>query len=97
MIVWPPIAFFAVLTVFAIASFALGLAIAGQAANSPDGVPTAGGLLLVAKIVRVLFGFLGLVTVVGGPISIVYGIYLLAKGDQPVVPGITPQPPQPKI
>jgi hypothetical protein len=71
--------------------------IAGQAETSTTGLAPASGLLTVMKILRVVLGLGGLLSIVGGPVSIIFGIYFLAKSDQPVVPGATPQPPQPKI
>jgi len=77
LIVWPPVVFIAILLLFALSSFIIA------ASMLYEGTAHAGVFPAVVRMLRLVLGLLGLVTIIGGPISIIYGIYLLAKTEKP--------------
>lgn len=78
LIAWPIVGLPIVLSLYAISSYIMNASIDTQAV---DGLAAATPMTSAAAVVRIILGLLGLLCIVGGPISVVVGIVVLAKKD----------------
>lgn len=86
LIFMPWIMIMVVLSVWAIASFVIGMRLS-------SGVDVSEGMLIGMRILNIVLGFLGILSLLGIPVGLVWGIVVITRREEVTTTETTSAPP----